>query len=108
MGLVGAAATVPLAGIQYALGAFNDGLLGLEQAGEFVGASASMVMIVCFLAPWVLRGFAVRARDDDEADEPRSSSLSRLPQPAPHATPHAAPHAAAPSGAHSRPPAQQR
>ncbi len=74
MALVGAVAMIPLAGIEYSLGSFSAGLAGVEQAGEFLSSGITLMLIIGLAGGWVARGFAYRARDEDEeADEPATS-----------------------------------
>lgn len=74
--LVGAALTIPAAAIEHSLGYFSDGAQGLTQAAEFVAAGIAMVLMVGFSANWVLHGFAVKQKDEDEGEEARPSRPS--------------------------------
>lgn len=96
-GLIAATLTLPIALIEYSLGYFNDGVQGLIQAAEFVSGGAVVAMMIGMSAPWVLRGFAVRTKEDDADDErtpaaggmsaasPATDAKGRRPAPAPRA-----------------------
>lgn len=76
-GLIVAVLMLPIAAMEHALGYFSDGLIGFAQALEFVIGGMAIALIIGLSAAWVLRGFAVRAREEEE-DQDRD----RAPRPA--------------------------
>ncbi|MDR3438074.1 hypothetical protein [Telmatospirillum sp.] len=91
-GFVVAILMIPLASMGFALGYFNEGWLGFTQAAEFVASGASAALIVGASAGWILRGFAVRNREDEEEkEENRSPARPAGPATAPPGARHAGP-----------------
>ena len=85
LGLLGSLAMVPLTAMHHALGYFNAGELGLQQAAEYLAAGIFLSMSVTGIAAWVARGFAVRVKEEeDEQDEPRRPTPALA---APHSKP---------------------
>ena len=77
-GLIASVITVPLALMAYSLGFFSDGLLGLEQAGEFILGGILLSQIIGQSAAWILRGFAQRTIEEGEdGDESDSRAAAR-------------------------------
>jgi hypothetical protein len=84
-GLVLAALMVPLAGMGYALGYFAEDMRGLLQASEFVAAGAAGALILGSSIGWVLRGFAIRHKEEGEdrdADRPAGRPAAAPSRPA--------------------------
>jgi hypothetical protein len=84
-GLVLAALMVPLAGMGYALGYFAEDMRGLVQASEFVAAGACGALILGSTIGWVLRGFAIRHKEeveDRDSDRPPARPAAAPTRPA--------------------------
>lgn len=60
---------LPFALVKHALGAFSEGEKGFFQAAEFISGGVAVVLIIGLSAAWVLRGFVVRVKEDEEAEE---------------------------------------
>ncbi len=76
-GFIAAILMLPLAAMEHALGYFSEGLKGFLQAVEFVIGGMAFALIVGTSAGWVLRGFALRTRDDDEDRDKERPAASR-------------------------------
>ena len=80
LGLAGAASMLPITAMEHARGFFAAGEAGLEQAGEFLLSGIALWGIVAAAAAWIARGFAVRAKPEDEEEEGGSSRPSSAPR----------------------------
>lgn len=69
VGLIGAALAFPAAAIAHAFGWLGEGDRALIGVIEFIVGGMASSLILGFSAGWILRGFAVRNRDDDGGEE---------------------------------------
>ncbi|MTJ81831.1 MAG: hypothetical protein F8N37_12550 [Telmatospirillum sp.] len=89
-GLVAAFLAFPVTSIGFGLGYFGDDWRGMIQALEFAGGGIVLSLTIGLSAPWVLRGFAVRAREEDESrdsEKPASRPASGAAAAARHGAP---------------------
>lgn len=85
LGLLAAAAMIPLTAMEHALGYFAEGLKGLQQAAEYLVAGMMIALLFGFTAGWIAQGFAVRVKDeDDERESSRPASTAPARPPAQH------------------------
>jgi len=74
LGLAGAVAMIPYTAMEHAQGRFSEGPAGLQQAAEFLGGGMAIWLIIGFAMAWVMHGFAVRAKSEDEEESSHRSS----------------------------------
>ena len=74
LGLAGAVAMIPYTAMEHAQGRFSEGPAGLQQAAEFMGGGMAIWLIIGFAMAWVMHGFAVRAKSEEEEEGSRRSS----------------------------------
>ncbi len=74
LGAVGAAAMIPYTLMDYALGRFSEGAAGYAQMAEYLSGGIALWLVFGFSMGWVMHGFAVRVKDDDEGDSGRNRS----------------------------------
>jgi uncharacterized membrane protein YgcG len=73
LGLAGAVAMIPYTAMEHAQGRFSEGPAGLQQAAEFLAGGMAVWLVIGFALPWVMHGFAVRVKDEDEEEGSRRS-----------------------------------
>lgn len=74
LGLAGAVAMIPYTAMEHAQGRFSEGPTGLQQAAEFLASGMAIWLIIGFAMAWVMHGFAVRAKSEDEEESGHRSS----------------------------------